>query len=791
MRALHRKLLRELWHLRGQMISITLVVASGIMSVVTMGGAYQSLWSARDQYYRDYRLADVWSGLKRAPQSVRSQIEQIPGVAAVETRVTLAASLDIPGLDALAMGRFVSIPEHRRSMLNGLHLTAGRYLAPGRADEAIVSKNFAKANHYLPGDSLQALINGRLRTLRIVGMAISPEHSYAVPPGALYPDDTRYGIIWMSERVLAPAYNMEGAFNEVVLSLAPGANQDRVLAALDETLEPYGGIGGYGRDRQMSAKVLTDELKQTRVTGALVPAVFLAVAAFLLHLVLGRLIATQRTEIAVLKAFGYRNRDVGWHYLWYALGAVLAGAVLGTGFGVLAGRSMLEMYGLYFNFPVLRFQPGWELVAVGVLVSLVAAVLGALGAVRRAVRRAVRVPPAEAMRPEPPARFRPGWVERAGLGRLLPTAGRLILRNVERQPGKALLSALGVAFSLAILVIGMSLFDGISYMMDLQFRRGQREDVAVAFNQPLSASVEYELARLAGVTRAEPFRSLPVRLRSGHHQRDVGITGLGSDSRLRRIVTARGGVQALPPEGMVLSSLLAEQLRVFTGDSLTVRVLDGKRQTGRVAVSGVVEDFIGLAAYMNLGALHRLAGEGPVVSGAYLAVDAAARPILNARLKRLPAVAGVASPGQLLASFEDQLGQNLYIGIAFLLGFSGLIAVAVIYNGARIALSERGRELASLRVLGFTRGEVAVLLLGEQAVVTLLAIPLGWLLGYGLSALVATAMRSDAYRIPVIVSPATYLYSALIVIGAAGVSALLVRRRLNRLDLIAVLKTRE
>lgn len=787
MRALHRKLLREVWRLRGQMVSIALVVASGIMSVVTMGGAYQSLSLARERYYREYRFADVWAGLKRAPDAIRASIARIPGVAAVETRVTFAASLDIAGLDAPALGRFISLPAGRRPALNEIHLTAGRYLAPGRVDEAIVSKNFAAAHKYLPGDTLRALINGRRRDLRIVGMAMSPEHSYTVPPGALFPDDKRYGIIWMSDQVLGPVYDMDGAFNEVVLSLSPGANQARVLNQLDRILEPWGGLGAYGRDRQLSAKILADELKQNRVTGVLVPAVFLAVAAFLLHMVLGRLIATQRTEIAVLKAFGYTNLEVGWHFLGFALVAGLAGAAVGTVLGLELGRTMLEMYRKYFDFPVLVFQSSLGLTALGVGVSLLAAVAGSLGA----VRRAVSLPPAEAMRPEPPARFEPGLLERAGLGRLLPTAGRLILRNVERQPVKAGLSALGVAFSVAILVIGMSLFDAVTRMMDLQFRLGQREDLSVTFNQPVTPSVGYALANLEGVRRAEMFRSVGARLRVGSRERDVGITGMAPTTRLRRIITARGRAQTLPPAGLVLSALLAEQLRVAPGDSVEVKVLEGRRRTAQVAVAGIVEDFVGVSAYMNLDALHRLAGEGPVVSGAYLTVDSAARGGLNRTLKQVPAVASVVSPQQMLASFDQQMAQGLYIGVAFLLGFSGIIAVAVIYNGARIALSERGRELASLRVLGFTRGEVAVLLLGEQAVVTLLAIPMGWGIGYLLAALVATGMRSETFRIPVVVSPGTYMYSAAIVVAAAVLSGALVRRRLNQLDLVGVLKTRE
>ncbi len=786
MTALRRKLLREVRRLRGQNISIGLVVATGVMTVVTMRGTYESLLFSRDLYYRDYRFADVWANVERAPVSLRRSLEQIPGVGRVETRVTFQATLDVPGLDVPAVGRFVSVPDRRRALLNDIHLTRGRWVTGG-TDEVILSKNFAEANGLLPGDTLHAVIEGRLRALEVAGWAMSPEHTYAVPPGALYPEDERYGILWMAESVLAPAFDMEGAFNDVALTLAPGADEAAVLDRVDRVLEPWGGLGAYGRDRQLSHSIITSELDQNRVMGTAIPAIFLGIAAFLLNLVMGRLIATQRTEIAVLKAFGYSDREVGLHYLQFALVPVVLGALAGTALGAWSGDAMVRLYGDYFDFPVLRYRLSWTLVFIAAGVSTVAAVLGALGA----VRRAVRLPPAEAMRPEPPARFRPGPLERIALGRILPAAGRMILRNIERQPAKSMLSAVGVAFSVAILVIGLFMFDGISYMMDLQFRVAQREDLSVSFHRPLPEHVRFALQRLPGVTRAEPYRAVAVRLRAGHLEREVGIIGIAPGAELRRIVTFGGGIQPLPPEGIVLSDMLADVLRVRTGDTLTVEVLEGARPVRPVRVAGVVEDFLGLSAYMELPALHRLAGQGRTVSGAWLSVQPQERAALNATIKRLPAVAAVASPGTMLETFEAQLADSLYIAIGFLLFFAGLIAVAVIYNGARIALSERGRELASLRVLGFSRREVAGLLLGEQAILTAVAIPLGWLIGYGLSAALVTSLQNETYRIPFIVSTRTYLWSGLGVLVSAALSAWIVRRRLDRLDLIAVLKTRE
>ncbi|MGD2047369.1 MAG: FtsX-like permease family protein, partial [Gemmatimonadota bacterium] len=566
-----------------------------------------------------------------------------------------------------------------------------------------------------------------------------------------------------------------------------GANETEVIRDLDRILDPYGGLGAYGRADQLSWKILNDEIRQNRSMGTAFPLVFLSVAAFLLNIVLSRLISTQRTEIGALKAIGYSNREIGLHFLSYSVVAVGLGTALGALGGVWAGDAIINLYQDYFSFPSLQHRLSWTLVLIGGGISLVAAVIGGGGA----VRKATSLPPAEAMRPEPPDRFRPGWIERAGLGQMLSTGGRLILRNLERRPLRAAMSSLGVAFSVGILVLGLFMFDGMGLMLDIEFKVAQREDLTVAFNRDLGPEVRYALASMPGVTRVEPFQSVPVRLHAGHREREVAITGLEPDGRLRRIVSENRRIHPIPLEGMVLSKVLADRLDVSRGDTLVVEALTGLQRSERIPVTGVVSDLLGASAYMSQESLRGLTQQGPRATGAYLLTDGEHLDEVNQELKGAPAVASVTSPATMLDSFEQQLEDSLYISVFFILGFATVISVAVIYNGTRIALSERGRELASLRVLGFTKQEVATLLFGEQAVITLAAIPVGWAIGYGLALLLVLSLNSETYRIPVVMSGSTYLWTAAITVVAATASAMLVRRRLTHMDLIAVLKTRE
>lgn len=787
MSVLDRKLVRDIAHLRGQVAAIALVVACGVAAFVAMQSTYRALLDSQAAYYADYRFADVFAPLKRAPESLVARVREIPGVAAVETRVVADVTLDVPALTEPATGRLVSIPERRRAMLNDLHILSGRYIEPGRRDEVIISGAFANANNLRPGDALNAVLNGRWQRLAIVGVALSPEYVYEIRGGDIFPDSRRFGVLWMSRAAIAPAFQMDGAFNDLSLTLAPGTSEREVISRLDALLAPYGGLGAYGRADQTAHMFLSNELAELRVTGTFIPAVFLGVTAFLIHLVLSRLVSTQREQVALLKAFGYTNLSVGAHYLKLALVAVSTGALLGVAVGLYFGLRVAGLYAEYFRFPALRFTADPQIIAAAALISFGAATFGALAA----VKRAVSMPPAEAMRPESPARFRPGLVERLGFQRVLPLTVRMVVRNLERDPLKATLNVFGIALACALLVVGFYFFDAIERVVAVQFNFVYREDAAVAFNEPRSAAAKYDLAHMPGVLHVEPYRTVPARLRYAHRTRLVAVQGLEPQGELLRLVDKDFRVHALPADGLMLTRGLAEILGIRPGESVTVEVLEGARPRKQVVVAGTVDEMLGLSAYMDRRALNRMLNEGETISGARLMVDERELPRLYTQLKRTPAVSGVVIPGSVLQSFNETLARTMDTSTAVIVGFACVIAFGVVYNGARIALSERGRELASLRVLGFTQREVGVILLGEQALLTVCAVPVGYALGLGLVALIIRAVHTELMRLPLVVSSRTYALAFTIVAGAALLSGLLVGWRLRHLDLIAVLKTRE
>ncbi len=784
---LDKKLLRDLWHIKGQALAISLVIAAGVAMFINYLSTFESLRSSQETYYQRYRFADVFASLRRAPEDLAHRIAWIPGVAQIETRVVADVNLDIPGLKEPATGRLISLPKERRAQLNDVYLRQGRFPEPGHSDEVLVSEAFAQARRLLPGATVTAVINGHRRQLEIVGIALSPEYIYTIRPGELIPDDSRFGIFWMERRALATAFDMEGGMNDVALTLMPGASVEEVIAQLDLLLDPYGGLGAVPRALQLSHWYIDNELKGLQGAGFIVPVIFLAVAGFLLHVVLNRIVAVQREQIAALKALGYTDFEVGRHYAAWSVVIGIMGLGLGIAGGSWLGSGMTALYGDFFRFPLLTYHLPRYTVAIGALVSVGVALLAALGA----VQRAIRLPPAEAMRPEPPAHYRVSWIERLGLKHVLGQPARIILRNLERYPGRAFASILGIALAVAILIVGLFFIDAIDVIMDIQFNVKERQDLTMTFFQPVSARAFHEVSRLPGVLTAEPARSVPVRLVAGHRSRQTSILGLSNGTQLHRVIDVSLKPIALPPEGLVLSTMLAEILGLRRGDTLQVEVLAGRRPVRQVVVADLVEEYQGTSAYMEAAALHRLLREGQSLSGAFLQIDASQADELYRRFKLLPAVAGVSLKSAAIESFERTIAQNLNVMVFFNVIFASIIAFGVVYNAARISLSERSRELATLRVVGFTRAEISFILLGELAALTTIAIPLGLALGFWLARLVLLAYNNELLRIPLVVGPLTLALSVGSVVIAAMVSGLIVRRRLDHLDLVQVLKTRE
>jgi putative ABC transport system permease protein len=787
MRAINRKLLRDISNMWGMVFVIALMITCGAATYITFLSTLDSLRQTQESYYQDYYFANIFASLKRAPNSVSGRIREIEGVNKVETRIQSGVNLDVDGFDETVIGMIISLPDEQESLLNKLYLRQGRLPTPYVDDEIVLGDGFAEEHGFSVGDQLEAVINGKEKQLDIVGIGLSPEFIYQGQPGSLSPDLKRFGILWMRSAPLEAAFDMKGVFNNVVLSLTRGANEKDVIAQLDQILEPHGGLGAIAREDQNSHFFITEEMNQLSQTATIIPTIFIAVAAFLLNVVLGRLIRTQREQIGILKAFGYSNREIGTHFVLMVSVIVAIGLVGGVLLGYYLGQQLSAIYASYYRFPYLNFVINpWDIVAAS-LISAGAAYSG----VFFAVKDAVTLPPAEAMRPEPPKLYHRSLLEKWGAAQYLDQPTKMVLRQIGRNRTKIVFGVLGVAFAAALMVVGRMSNDSVKYLIEVDFRQAQPFDLGVSFREEVSQHALMELRRMPGVYYGEAYRAVPVRLISAHRNHLIAIQGYHPDMKLRKILDTQTQPVTIPQQGLLLTKKLGDILHVNKGDTLTVNFLDGSRGSTRIHIAGFVSQFIGLNGYMNINELNKLLPEQLVISGSYLLIDKEFEDAITAELQESPLVGEIISKQKIIERFYESTAQTWLIMSLFISLFAGATAFSVVYNNARISLSERSRELASLRVLGFTRGEISYILLGELAILVLLAIPIGFLLGWGLTWFIVWSLQTELYRIPMNISSATYTLAALVVIISGLLSAGLIRRKLNRLDLIGVLKTRE
>jgi putative ABC transport system permease protein len=780
---LHRKLLRDAWRLRAQALAIALVMAAGVGMVVMSFGMIRSLEAARADYYARQALADLWLPLRRAPLALMADIRAMPGVATVESRVSTIALLDIAGTAEPVTVRLQSLPV----AVNRLVLRTGRLPDPLRPHEVIANAAFAEAARLAPGDSVPALIRGKRVDLQLVGTALSPEYVYVVAPGQVFPDNRRFGVLWMARAPLAAAEDLTGSFNELAIRVAPGAVTGEIVRRLDQRLTGFGGTGAYGREIQMSDRFVTSEIDQLRTMIEILPPVFLGVAVFLLNIMLARLVDAEREIIGLLKAFGYRDGAIMRHYAGLALLLSAGGLLLGFGLGSWLGRLLAALYQAYFAFPALVFRAGADVYLAAAAAMLLAAVAGAAAA----VMRARRLTPATAMQPPAPAHYAAGGIGDR-IARLAPDEpSRMIVRGLWRRPLRSLATVLGMAAAIGLHIASASATDNVESLLDLAFGRGLRADLTLVFANPRDARARHALAALPGVQRVEPFRTLAVDVRFGPRRSREAIMGVDPDARLSRIISLDGDVVPLAPDGAIMSAQLARKLAVAPGDRIEVIAVEEGRKPFALRVARVVTTPVGGALTMDRAVLNRLVGNGDVANGAHLMVDPRQLDRLFAILKATPLVAGVTVHAATIRGFRDTVAQSMGMITLFNTGFAVLIVTGVAFTSARTSLSERGRDLASMRVLGFRRGEAGYVVLGEQAILGLLAIAPGLGFGLALARYITARFSNDLFAMPATISDATYAGGVLVFAAAALGSAVLTRRRADRLDLVKALKTRE
>lgn len=779
MNTLNKKVIRELIALKSQSITIALVVASGIAIFIASGSSYDSLWEAREKFYHNTHFAEGFASSKPAPEILERRIRNIPGIQDIRMRILRESVIDFPEEVLPSSGRFVSITEG----MNELVITSGRSAVTN--DEVVLSEAFAAANGLIPGKKIAVILEGKRKFLNVVGIALSSEFVYVFSASSPLPDPKHFGILWMKKEALEAAFQMQGAFNDLIFTFSKDAKRKITLQQLDQELEGYGGLGAYDRDKLPSHSFLRDEFKQLKTTAYAIPMIFLGVAAFLLHIVSTRIISKEREQIATLKAVGYSDLAVAFHYGKILTAISGAGAAIGILLGVYFGDAMLSLYGEYYKFPNLKLIITPALVIQGVIIGILSGLVGAMFS----VRSVLKLNPAQAMRPPVPESF--SKIPLENFMKSLPTQGKMILRNLFRRPFRTILSSLGISTSVMIMVIGTFMYGAVDNMLNLQFNLLQRESVTISFFGPVSSEAELEISKEKGVLVTEGYRMVPIRIRVGAVTKELLLQGLPRDAELRRLI-GKGEKILIPPDsGILLNSQVAQKLGFRAGQEIQLEILEGNRKKVKVMIEGTVDEILGQAAYMERNAVSRLLGEGNSINLLTLRTDPKEESALLFKLKNIPKIAGINTRAGTLNVFREMTARSMLATTIVLLIFASVIAIGVVYNTAMIALSERAFELGSLRILGFNKLEVFSILAGELTMQTIVALPIGCVTGYGFVYMMFTSVETEGFNIPLNVSLDTYGIALLTTIITAFISFIILYFKIKSMDLVSILKIRE
>jgi len=789
-RLLVRKLRRDVYRRKGALLALVAIVAVGMSCYVAMEGVYRDLDNSRAAFYREYHLADFTVDLKRAPLSAAAAVEEVPNVRRARPRVSVAVTIDLENTPEPVSGRAISMPLEKRPVLNDVLMRSGTWFSSAEG-EVIVNADFAAANGIVPGSTLDVLLLDKQHRLLVVGTAMSPEFVYLLPPsGGLAPDPKTFGVLYMPEDFLEKSADLDGACNQIV-GMACDTREialSNMLELLEEKLDPYGVVSTTPRSEQPSVKFLSEELKGLEATAAILPVVFFGVAALVLNVLITRMVAQQRTSIGVLRAIGYTWGDMLRHYLAYGALIGAAGAVLGAALGIWLQGIFCRLYALYFSLPEIEPHFYGDIMAAGSAVSVLFAVAGSA----RGAWHAVKMAPAVAMQPPMPEvggaiileRIRPLWG-------MLGFAWKMIMRTIFRNPFRSTVTLLSGLVSTALLFATVHTYSAFAYLVDHEYERTAHHDFQMALRDPVDGRAVAETASLPGVTYAEGQLAVPCRLSRGPYSKRLVVTGMPEPSRLYTPIDAAGNPITVPEGGLILTRKLADILHVRPGETLRMRPLIGRRRETVVPVVALVDTYLGLSAYADIGYLGRLIGEYRVVNAVFGTTGGAARNEFLEEIKRRPSAVGYGERSRTLKLIDDVIGASLGPSIAVLVLFAGIIALGSMLNTNLVSLSEREREVGSLRVMGYTPLQALKIFAGESLVVYIFAVAAGLAAGVGLARLISMAYYTEIYRFPVVIRAWQFAAAAAMMAVFFIAAQLLIYRVIIGLDWLEVLKSRE
>lgn len=787
MRKLRLMIFRDIKSNLGQYVAVIVVIIIGISLYNALYMSYHNLKNSTDYYYSEYRLPHIFVRLNRCPEGVISRISAIEGVSQVQGRIVRDVSLDVPGYGEKAYARIISVPTDNKGALCRLFIEEGRYITGPPEGKVLVEKQFFEYHGLKTGDVLYPVINGKKVEMRVQGKVMSPEYIYPVPSAQqLMPDTGGFAILYVNHSFAQQLFGYEGMVNDIGIRLDSDDKVEEVKNILEDMLKNYGLIDIVERENQVSNKMLESELTQLESMAFLFPVLFLLVASIVIYMLLLRMVENQRRQIGVLMAMGYGKGSILAHYIRYALFIALTGSIAGGILGIWAGRALTLYYLVYFNIPVLQVKVYYNTLLTGILMSAGFCCVAGFNA----AKRVLSITPAQAMRPPAPVKGS-RWIGERFIPflRKIEISWRLTFRNLWRNKKRTAFTTFGIAITVAILISTVFFMDAFEFMFDEAFGGNQKYDYKIIFTRNMGEEVIGNLQEFKEVDVAEPIGEYPFSLTNGWREEGAIVIGLNRDTKLYSLKDLEDREVSIPEKGILLSDVLARRLGVKPGDTVTLESPYKPGVKREVKVADIVSQYLGFNGFMDIKYLGSILNEGYVTNGAIIDIKYGSEEFLK-RLKDMPYIQKFDTPTGQMEEYMKYL-DLMYAYLAVVILFGTIMGFAIIYNTTTINIMERKRELASLRVMGFSKRQVAELIFNENVAVSVLGIIVGLPMGRLMAAGIINNLGEEIIKIPLVIYPRTYLMAVVTVFIFVFLAQLANMRRISKLDLVEVMKSRE
>lgn len=784
---LFRKLLRDVREAKGQFISILIIVIIGVMFYSGINATYRNLSLASEKYYREYRFADIFADIYKAPESVVERIGALPYVKMATGRVVQDEKMTISNENVTV--KLVTLPDSKKAIVNDIVIKSGRYFSESDSNQCLVEEEFFKAHNLKIGDTLFPIVNGTEVKLKVIGSVKSPEFIYVLKDsGELMPDNFKYGIIYVKQSFGQSILGFNGSINSLSLLINSDADIKKAKEDIKKLLKDFGVTSIVEKKDQVSNSMLSEEMKGLKSTGGAFPVVFFIVAAVIIFIMMGRLVENQRMQIGALKSFGFSDLQILSHYLSYSVLVAVVGSILGSIFGMYLGIGFTNLENMYFNLPPADMKIYPDLVLPASLLTLFFCLLAGYNA----CKVVFRIMPSEAMRPKAPKKGKSIYIERVGfLWKRFSYTWKIILRNIFRNKRRTLMTSIGIIFSTALLLVAFSMNDSINFMVSQQYENIQNYDLKINFSKLLNEEELTSMMNLPHVKRMEPVLETGVEITSGWIKKNVGFTALLQNPEIYKVVDKDGLPASLPQNGILLPEKLAKKLNVKLNDSVYIKSFYPGKEKKEVRVKGIIAQYLGLSVYTGFDTAKNLLGEGMAANAVVLKLDSSgSEKEIKDKLKDIPAISSIQSKSDSLNNLMKNMA-SMSSSIAVMIILAAILSIAVVYNIATINIFERQRELATLKVLGFKDNEVRKLIFDENYMITVFAIIVGLPFGWWLGTVMMSAYETDAYTFPFIIQSKTYILSAALTLVFTALANLILMRKIKSINMVEVLKSNE